>query len=881
MSLHAPFLVKQYLSDDVENGSYSRIFWYYPLEKERTGQGGIGLFFEVLSGDVDDQVYEQITKRFWESFADSFYTEGFEPALKKSIKTFIQLLRNFKVEEGLDVNIVLMNVVVAEKGYTLKLIGFGDSDVFVVREGKFADMGKMIPNNASLYDLKFLEVELDKGDVLMLGNKTLLRNAFEADMFALSDIDSLLRSLENFKENLFGSKKLFLVAATDSPEPEKVVKKSAMVEKATAFAGNLFGKLKRQAEDLFQKIKKKPGDTDESILPTGEKTVASEAEDMAEAVVEMPEQTEVAEVVTAADEPEIIEAKSKFIAPPPVDETDEDEIVPELSDISEKKATVDEHIIEPPTSLPGRAVTVDDFVVAEEITPAMVVEKSTYQGFVEDAANDEIQDPSPEDPSYQPVKPIQATAKADSYINELRLRHSLFGKALNNPMVKKMGAAVQGGFQFVVAKVLGLFGKAPVELSKEKYFLSRPASIQQKKIQPGVIIIIVIAVLAIILKVNAASKQAKVEKTLITEYQQTVAAFSDFFEKNIATIDTEDTERQLELCSPEAEKVYVKEKLVAPKILTTKNKEAVATLTSQVKAKESECQSKFDRIYGILRIKDAELVADFKVSLGNDSDISVISFQKTAIVVADKGRKAVYQLNVDTKAITKLEDPLGLVVDPITVGTGEGTLFVCDKTNGVLSYSKNATGGKEGFTRIVGAEPSAIGECALVEGYGPNAYVVPNTANAIYKIVGKTTSSFSAPTRYIKDLLGVKSLSIDGYVYVVSSVDGKGDVTRFYGGKLDNFSIPQSANLGDLSVSYTNPSSERNLYVFDKTRNAILSIEKPNSKHAGRGIVEKTYLLENADKFKDVRSIAVDLNVNNQEVYMYVLAGTTIWRFRL
>ncbi len=65
MSLHAPFLVKQYLSNDVETGSYSRIFWYYPLERGAAAQGGIGLFFESCSGELnDDQVYEQVVKRF-------------------------------------------------------------------------------------------------------------------------------------------------------------------------------------------------------------------------------------------------------------------------------------------------------------------------------------------------------------------------------------------------------------------------------------------------------------------------------------------------------------------------------------------------------------------------------------------------------------------------------------------------------------------------------------------------------------------------------------------------------------------------------------------------------------------------------------------------
>ncbi len=799
---------------------------------------------------------------------------------------FIQLLRNFNVEEGMDVNIVLMNVVEAAKGYTLKLIRFGDSDIFVVREGKFADMAKMVPENGSLYDLKFLEVELDKGDVLMLGNKTLLRNAFETDMLALTDVGSLLRSLEEFKENLFGSKKLFLVAATDLAEiPEETTKKmSISMDKVKAAASSGFSFFKNVATKVMDRIKKnKPTQPVESAL-------SSQSTPIEDVLSEIPDEdhfvtnTDETEIkIHNATEPEVQivdESKRGFINPPPVHSSEEVVSVDEYSDIDEEKPDEDAFLVDPVEPLPEKEVVVEDFAIAEEITPAMVVDKSEYNEIIDAATIDE--EPVKDAP---PVKSFIAAptlpAKGMDYVNELRARHSPMGKVLRNPAVKTVKNFFSGIFTMLIASVMRLFGKTAVT-PETKIFLARPTSLEKKKVQPGVILILAIVLLSLFFWSRAKIAQTKSEKSLLTEYQQQVSVFSTFFEQNISIIDAEDTERQLELCAPEAAKVYTKETALLPKVKTEKTKGEIKNLTSQVQAKVAECQSKFDKIYGIVRVKDAELVTDFKVSLGNDSDISAITFRGNAIVVADKGRKSVYQVNVDTKSVTKLEDPLGLVVDPIIVGTGEGTLFVCDKTNGVLYFSKNASGNQEGFNRIVGAEPSVIGECAYVDGFAKNAYVVPSTANVVYKIAAKT-SGFDLPIKYMKDLLGVRSITIDNFIYVVSSIDGKGEIQRFLGGKLDSgFTMPQSADLGELTASYTNPSGERNLYVYDKTKHAILSIEKPNSKHPNRGLVEKTYQFDKSDdRFNNVKSVAIDLNSRNQEVNMYILSGETIWKITL
>jgi hypothetical protein len=870
MSLHAPFLVKQYLSEDLESGSYSRIFWYFPLEREKSAQGGIGLFFEVLSGDIEDEIYEQITKRFWESFTDHFYTDGFEVSLKRSIKMFIQLLRNFDVEEGLDVNIVLFNVIPAGKGYTLKLISFGDSDIFVVREGQYADMGKMVPVNESLYDLKFLEVELDKGDTLMLGNKTLLRNAFEADMLALDSLDELLRSLELFKENLFGSKKMLIIAATDTVGNVQEEKPTAQAffAKIPGIMQGLVANAKNIATTLQSKLVKKQetklAETDGVVLAAAQEIdeVADEI-NANEVVRTVPKIEEVVEKVEEKEE------KSSFVMPPTVVEQEGEE--EEVNSVNE----LDDEVMTTKESLPGRNVTVDDFVVTEEITPAMVVEKSEYQGIVDDAVEEQKKEPVK--PAVQPIIPNRAGV---NYVQELRAMHSPWAKITRNPTIRSLLASISAGMAVLIEKIMSLFGAKP-KVQRNKMYLSRPSSLEGKKIQPGMVIIIVVVILAIILKLRADSKQRATEKAVLQTYQSAVADFMTFYDRNIAVIDKEDVERQLELCPEESQKVLTTEENVLKKLKLPKNRQQVTTLTDQVKVRVTECETKYDSIYGIIRVRNAEVITDFGLSLGNDSLVTSLSLHNGAIVATDKGRKAVYLINVETKSVNKVEDPLGLVVDPVSVGTGEGSLFICDRTNGILYFTANASGNSQGFNRMVGTEPSSIGECLMVDGFGKNAYVIPATGNMVYRIKAKS-SGYEQPEKYINNLLGARSLSIDGSIYVVTSTDGVGDVSKYFGGKLDNFAMSPSDDLGELTLSYTNPSNDKNVYVYDKTKNAILAIEKPSgSKHPGRGVVVKTYLLENKDMFTDIKGVAVDVNGNNKEVNMYILAGKTIWKIKL
>ena len=221
-----PFLIKQYISNDLEQSTFSKFFWYYPLTNEEiltNENSGIGMFIEILSGDLDFSLYEYITKRFWEVFRDNYYRRTFESALQRAVFTFLQLLQESGVQEGLDMNLAFFSITKeSENNYKLKLVRFGDLDIVLIRDSEYANLLEMAPNNTDFRNMEYLEIEIEPKDVILVGNHSLIINAIETGMIALTNYEDVLNSLEEFKSNLYGAQKvLFLGVIEDENIPNE------------------------------------------------------------------------------------------------------------------------------------------------------------------------------------------------------------------------------------------------------------------------------------------------------------------------------------------------------------------------------------------------------------------------------------------------------------------------------------------------------------------------------------------------------------------------------------------------------------------------------------------------------------------------------------
>ncbi|WKZ30597.1 MAG: hypothetical protein QY314_02360 [Candidatus Dojkabacteria bacterium] len=952
--MNVPFLVKQYLSEDLEQGSFSKIFWYFPLKRDMAALGGIGMFFEVLYGDVDYEVYEQISKRFWDTFSENFYTFEFEQALRKSIQAFTQLLRGFGVEEGLDVNIVLFNARKEDNSYILRIVSFGESDMYVVRGGKLADISKSVPQNKTLRDIKFLEVDLEESDILLLGNKTLLHNAFESDIIALDSMDAVLQSMSQFKDNLFGNKKVFLVAALDSDsakEKESVDEEDSATSPLAGVLGGVsafFGKTATSVKDLTSKFQTRFGKKDSVEMDA--------LEQLTEATQKLPEGMPLATEMSQPQLPkrdgqQLRQDDSVPLIKPPADV--ENESVDDELPVGSASKQENESILEPVapvTSQPKEAEEITKPIgkgmpmMPPEVQdrPELIIasEQQTEEKIAEITSPQEpkgVEESSPETETKEvpiimptpPQKEDDGIEALPSYPSDIDIEPELEVPAatisekkpliqtpsipevddepptMNTPRAdefrpysttvipqKPAGSAaadfrnrrsptykLAGG---LLAKVMPFLSGAKQKVSEllskvtggrfkvGKIFVGQ--SPKDKKVMYIGIGIFILVVFGLVLYIRGQFVQAGKERDALAQYDAAVNPLQSFYDTNIASITVEDPGRYLDKCFLEISTAESKIQQIPDVIKSEDSKikrEEKAGKLAQIK---ENCTTKYDKINGIVRVKTANLITDFRVSLGSDADPIDMAIKGGSLVVADKGRKAIYQVNPANSSIMKLEDPSGLITDPVSVGTGEDIVFACDKNSGVVY-----TDTQEGFRRIVGLEPGAVGECSIVKGFGKNVYVIPSTKDRVLRSLYQS-NAYQQPTRYIDGLADVRDVVIDGNIYIVSGGVEKAEVWKFFSGRRDTFSLEDSIEIGNATSAYTNPSDTYNIYVYDKTKNQVIGVEKATARrHPGIGTQARTFIFENAQMFNDVRDIVVDLR-DAREVYMYVLNGSTIWQ---
>ena len=311
-------------------------------------------------------------------------------------------------------------------------------------------------------------------------------------------------------------------------------------------------------------------------------------------------------------------------------------------------------------------------------------------------------------------------------------------------------------------------------------------------------------------------------------------------------------------------------------LLNGENKKKVNSYISQLTDIENKCLVKYDKVHHIVRIKSAQVVKDFAADLGVEVDIVSIVEQKGYLYAVDRGKKAVYRVNPDTGRAIKLEDPDGLLRDPVDIGINKDRILVCDRLSGILEYRDNK------FQAIVGTSPEALGDkCMLVRGFYTNAYFVLEDKAQLYKSMGVETG-YALPVVYVKNIKSVLDVAIDGNIYVLRQTKKGVKLERYFQGVLDS-SFRFKEDLSGYTKLYTNPSGNFPVYAFNPDQNTVLVIEKPTAKkHPGYGIVLKRIVLDNSDLFSDVVDFAVNLGVDsNKEEYLYFVSKNVLWRVGL
>ncbi len=375
----------------------------------------------------------------------------------------------------------------------------------------------------------------------------------------------------------------------------------------------------------------------------------------------------------------------------------------------------------------------------------------------------------------------------------------------------------------------------------------------------------------------------KHDASVIAEFKEKyITPLNDLYTNNVQRLIADDPENYIDQCLKQADEVINAYESYKLSLKLKSNIKELDNLKATAEKIRSGCKEKYYEVYNITQVNLTPL-KDFKVALGEESNVVDIDVYQGVIVALDRTKKAVYKINRENGQISVLSDPSGLIQDPVSVAIGTETIFVCDKNNGILYYDSKANQ----FKSIKSTVPETLGEtCTKIDTFGKNVYFLTEAGNVLYKVVGLGNLRYTAPVKYITYEEGaLLDLTIDGSIYFLvskSTVSGY-DVVRFYGGRYDPaFRLEEKdvARFKDPIAIFTNPAGQFPIYVYDRAKNTIFVIEKPTQeKHPGLGVVIKTY--EILSPFDGADDIAVELSVvTNQEERVYVLSKGSLGYFK-
>lgn len=829
---NAPFYIKKFASDDVEQGALFRIFWYYPPKEEKAKQyGGLGLLFEVLS--VDDEAYsiEHMLKMVWDAFLDAYYdssldVEGvnrFKLAIKAATKRLTKLMQEAELSEGLDVNIFFIglkfrydNDVILDKA-DIYLSRIGEIDAFLIRQGKNMDILEQVPNNDLIQPISAGEAQIEKDDIFVMGNKDLISSLFESEALDCSSWGSVINSLEEFQPSLFGAKKIFVLGY---PRDEKFLEdgKVAISEGGTVLE-RIMSRLPWLAV-FMETAKEKTAKLTESVKNGSiVKNIGSKADGLQDKLSKKSKQSD----RLAKQDPLKTDQDKMRMGSTGVAQDDKKTVLNKTRDQTTKsgKQTIDE-----------------------------VPEELSVRDFKRQRS-----------PVFKTLNKIG--------IQDWQVKK----KILSGGLIKKVSTSLKEQI-YKVKKV----SPADIGFKKEK---------DRKKI-----ILLIVALFLIgffgfrIYKTITFNKESK-------NFAAEVESYLSFVESKVVAkekkLSDEQFRTKVSQCVTDGEGYLSKATDLKDSTSNKTKEEDISLLENQVNQAVTNCKELYDKRFNIVRLSEEreniDILTDFKVLLGDQSNVVDIAVKKGVLYALDRGKSSVYSTSVGSNNFTKLEDPANLITEAQSVAAGEKSVFVWDAQNGIVQYSKGA-----GFIEAVDLDES-FGSPGVLAAFGSNAYFAPQNSNIVYK-AEPAGSGYTLPQKYIsskKFNQSVVDILIDGNIYIVSADPGSDgqSIYKFYGGKADTFSLREEEGfpVASLCCGFTNPSDTKPIYVYDFDTHNILAIEKPtNKKHPGFGVVKKRYIYDGSREgvFANVQSLAVDLSLNsNTEQNIYVLDGSVLWQVQL
>ena len=848
------------------------------------------VYFEWVYPSINRADFNQIVGYAFEKFYQ-------DKKFKQNVSAFSIYLLNTLKEHSItevDINFVLGRI----KSNVLRVVRFGQLDLFLYKQNTLLDLSKRMPENMSLANLQYKKFAFEPSDMLLVSNYGVLSGLIEEGLVVTTSAQKILNDLEDIKDQ-FLETKLVLMLANFSNQgsldiPASTIGANSVINadmnslkhdskesksqdykkhKEQGLDKSFVGKLKENESQNFnselggkhvtqsvtdvgmQELKKVIKDSKETITWFFKgslrkiKGFTSKVTDKSKVILQ--KSTKKLQGLKKKDQKVIDKSVEK--------------VVQNIDNAKQQGQDLQDKAIDKQIELQNKQLGQHNEHILQHNEQIQV--KNT-NNFTEN-----------KDTSYKDYDAIEYFRLKRTFLGRLKLKlHKLDLKTKFSKVSAFIGKNI----------------KIPwLKRNRQNRLESNTSDLKASRFNKKMLVLgfIVVAILGFFImqwiKVNNYKKQ---DKKSIAETRKVVENV-----RNIYSNLESDTEKQKQTdmyntCFTEAEKSLKQLETIKNNMHFVKNQEEVDKAENQIKQIKQDCHNLYNKVFNVKTLDDFSVLKDFKASFGEQSNVTGLSIYKGVLVVTDKGRSLVYQVNTENGKIITLSDTKEVVKQPYKVAFGESTsgapiIFVCDQSSGILHYSS-----EEGFQQISGTDAVAVGaKCASIGGFATNVYFTTENGDILYKSVN-IGGSYSFPKSYITVGKSTKlvDFSIDGAIYTVQQYlaeDGYTyDIVKYFGGKKDNFIIAKSdkLRLQEPFIVYTNASGYKPLYIYDKKAKVIHVLEKPTTKkHPGVGVFVKTYDVSNIEG-GNITDFAVSLSVNNnKEYFLYILANDKLYKARL
>jgi CBS domain-containing protein len=291
---------------------------------------------------------------------------------------------------------------------------------------------------------------------------------------------------------------------------------------------------------------------------------------------------------------------------------------------------------------------------------------------------------------------------------------------------------------------------------------------------------------------------------------------------------------------------------------------------------------------------------DSRLSFGEgsitvDMALYIDSVGSEFVIVADKGRKAVYRVSLYDKSVKALPDNEGYIKEPAYVYIGTKGVYVYDLKEGMLKASFDEDGWFTAFSPLSGL---GVGDVRATDIAGmtvwtslDNVYLLSRDRKSLLKSTSSYGDRYGLSYTFISDDAIEKATDVIADLSIYFVIPEDPHILRFNYSYLESKYVQAplgvlgfDGNYGKLTKAYTGDSLEYGLYLFDSSGKRFLKFEKPieagkDMRHPNEISLLSQYVYrgEKDSVLSDVKNFVVD----SKEVNMYILDGSVIWKLGL